>query len=256
MVLVVLLSAAISPTSHAQGARNEALSRARFEEASKLEGEGDWARACPLYQEAHDLNATGGTALRAANCYEQIGADERALPLYRFIVDRRATEKAERVAIAESRIRVIEDKLRRGKSNPGSAAEQPPAAEKPPARGTAQPPASPPDEDRSPSRVPAIAAFSVGGAGLVVGAVFGVIALSRAGDVKTACETQCGAAEHQDADSATALGWVSNVGFGVAIVGAAAGVILLAVGGSSDASASRAVRPGVALAPQGVAWRF
>jgi hypothetical protein len=88
-------------------------------------------------------------------------------------------------------------------------------------------------------RVPAIAAFAVGGAGAVVGAVLGGLALAQAGDVKTRCggKPPCApkppdttAALQAEAGAATAKAWASNVAFGVAVAGAATGAVLFALG--------------------------
>lgn len=252
-MLALLLLAGGARDSRAQSAGDEANSRARFEQAAKLENQGDWARACPLYQEAHDLNATGGTALRAANCYEQLGEDEKALALYRFIVERRASDaKPERITIAESRIRVLEYKLRHKRAAPPGATTPRPVSRAAPVA----PPPAPAAKAEGPNRTAVGVAFSVGAAGLAVGSIFGVLALSEASDVKTACETSCGAAEREAADDATALGWASNIGFGVAIAGAATGVVLLAIGGASSAGSAGRGSGHLRLGSHGVAVRF
>ncbi len=58
---------------------DEKKSRQYFAEADSLANLGRWKDACVLFQAAHDLNATNGTAYRTAECHERTGEDERAL---------------------------------------------------------------------------------------------------------------------------------------------------------------------------------
>lgn len=90
-------------------------------------------------------------------------------------------------------------------------------------------------------RKPAIiSAFAVGGAGLVLGGVTGVMALSKHSKLSTDCPSgTCGRAQKEELDSYHTVGKLSTIGFVVGGVGAAAGVVLLLVKprGSSDAAA-------------------
>jgi hypothetical protein len=73
-----------------------------------------------------------------------------------------------------------------------------------------------------------IAAFAVGGAGLALGAVTGVLALRKHGQLSTACpRNTCGVPQKGDLDSYHTLGQLSTIGFVVAGVGAATGTVLL-----------------------------
>ena len=99
--------------------------------------------------------------------------------------------------------------------------------------------------------MPAYLAFGVGAAGIAVGSVFGALALSQAGDVDDACPGgRCTRPEDVGAqsdaqDAARTKGWVSTIGFGVGVVGVAAGVILLVT--HSEPSAVRADARGLAV---------
>lgn len=75
----------------------------------------------------------------------------------------------------------------------------------------------------------ALVAFGVGGAGLVVGAITGAIALGKAGDLKNVCDANktCPAGSKSDVDSYKSVGTISTIGFIVAGVGGVAGVVLL-----------------------------
>ena len=61
----------------------------------------------------------------------------------------------------------------------------------------------------------AIVAFGVGGAGLVVGAITGVIALGKAGDLKDKCDANknCPTTAQSDVDSYKSVGTISTIGF-------------------------------------------
>jgi hypothetical protein len=255
---------ALAPAAQAGTPEDETKSRQLFKQADGLANEGKWKEACLLFQAAHELNSTGGTAIRAADCYEKIGEYERALGMYQYIVDHRATDKVpERVKIAEGRIVALKKQLAPdAPPPPPSAGKTPPAgptAQQTPVQGLPKPPPPPPPK---PNRVPAIVMFAVGGAGAVVGGVMGGLALKQAGDVKTMCGNSappnCGATDpHVRADAksaasaATTKAWVANVGIGLAVAGVATGAVLWALGVPKAAEKVKS-----AVGPGGVTIRF
>jgi hypothetical protein len=83
---------------------------------------------------------------------------------------------------------------------------------------------------KSRSIVPWIA-FGAGAVGLGVGVVTGIVSLSKASSAKALCPTDvtCKPAAQPDIDSSKTFALVSDVGFGVAIAGAAVGVVTLLV---------------------------
>jgi hypothetical protein len=205
-------------------AEAEKKARDLFAKGTELAAAVRWTEACPYFQQAHDAFPTNGTALRLADCYEKIDKPGLAYDLYAYIVNNASAEKhAERVDIAKARMAAIEEKRRVAAEEAAKFAPTSPSTGAPPP----PPPAPPPD------RIPVYAAFGAGAAGLVIGTIFGIVALSEAATVKDACpEAKCSTpallAEQQDQkDGAVTKGWIANVGFGVAIVGAAVGVVLL-----------------------------
>jgi hypothetical protein len=87
------------------------------------------------------------------------------------------------------------------------------------------------------SLVPAGICFGVAGAGLVVGIATGVLALKKHSDLESRCvDNHCPVEDAPKADEVGVLATVSTVGFVVAGVAAAAGVVLAIVqpGGSDD----------------------
>ncbi len=76
----------------------------------------------------------------------------------------------------------------------------------------------------------ALVAFGVGGAGLVVGAITGGIALGKSSSLNDACvkgKDQCPTTSKDDIDSYKTVGTISTIGFIVAGVGGVTGLVLL-----------------------------
>jgi hypothetical protein len=98
-------------------------------------------------------------------------------------------------------------------------------------------------------------ALGVGGAGAIVGGIFGGLALKQASDVKAVCAMllpgSC-ASEAAQKNASEIKAWVANVGFGVAIAGVITGAVLLATRPSPKA---RAAVQG-ALGPGGLLLHF
>ncbi len=113
--------------------------------------------------------------------------------------------------------------------------------------------------------LPAAIAFGVGGAGVVVGSIFGIMAISQTGSVKDQCNDSgaCPKDQASDLDSAKTSGTISTIGFIVGGVGIATGVVLLVLGGDAPANASLqaeagpvTVTPFVGVDQAGVVGRF
>ena len=129
----------------------------------------------------------------------------------------------------------------------------------------AVPPGGEPGGDTGPqtgkgsNKTLAIVAFGVGGAGLVFGGITGILAIGKHGDLNDKCPGgTCPASAQSDVDSYKTMGTLSTVGFIVAGVGAAAGVILLVTSPKESASngGSRYATVPAKKAPkrEGVSW--
>lgn len=73
----------------------------------------------------------------------------------------------------------------------------------------------------------AVVALGVGGVGLAVGAVTGILAMGKHGDLESACPNgTCPSDRQSDVDSYKTMGAISTVGFIVGVVGVGAGAVL------------------------------
>jgi hypothetical protein len=81
---------------------------------------------------------------------------------------------------------------------------------------------------KSSNKTMAFVAFGVGGAGLIFGAVTGILAIGKHGDLEDQCQGgKCPATLQDDVDSYKTMGLLSTIGFIVGGVGVAAGTVLL-----------------------------
>lgn len=244
LALALALTSTVGPRE-ALANDGELRSRQLYKQGEALANDGNWKEACPLFQAAHDLHGTGGTALRAADCYEKIGKYERALELYEYIVAHRDTDNAERVALAEGRVAALKKQLA-----PEKPAPPPPPPPLPPKEPPPPPPPPPP-----PSKVPAYAAFGVGGVGLVVTAVAGGLALAQAKDIRAACDQLAPAPctpQRDNKNAAEVKAWVANGGLVIAVAGAVTGAVLLLT--HAPPATQSAVKS--AFGPGGLTLRF
>jgi hypothetical protein len=142
----------------------------------------------------------------------------------------------------------------------GQPVPVPPPGEPAATAAPEQPP--PPDKKPAGSRVPAYAAFSAGGVGLLLGTITGAVSLAQVGTLKSQCKNDlCNPSEQGTLNSAKAPGVVSDFGFGVGIAGVAAGVVLLIVrpGAPKDSAPPTAgfrVEPWVGPLSMGAVGRF
>jgi len=106
--------------------------------------------------------------------------------------------------------------------------EAPPDLEAEPSETLAAEPLSSEEQPAGWRKPAIITAFAVGGAGLLLGGVTGVLAISKRSKLSDDCTNAvCGPAQKPDLDNYRALGTLSTVGFVVAGVGGAAGAVLL-----------------------------
>jgi Tetratricopeptide repeat len=106
-------------------------------------------------------------------------------------------------------------------------------------------------------KVAPFVAFGVGGVGLVLGAVTGVLAIGKHSTLSDECKNGCGPGTPQDdLSSYHTMGTLSTVGFIVAGVGAAAGVVLLVTEPKTAPTTGLHVVPTLGLGSLGAAGTF
>jgi len=120
---------------------------------------------------------------------------------------------------------------------------------KPPAPPVASPaPVKPATHDTA-RKATMVAGFGTAAVSVVAGSLTGILALSRAGSLKDACtpDGRCPSTSQSDLDAASTLGTVSNVMFGVAVVGLAVGTATYFLWKPSPSAMASVSRP-----PEGV----
>jgi hypothetical protein len=131
------------------------------------------------------------------------------------------------------------------------------AAPTPPPPVTAPPPAGGDTAHHGVSHVPAIIAFGVGGAGLVAGALTGIVAMGDHNQLKNACPNgKCGADEQSKLQSYHTMGLISTVGFIAAGVGVAVGTTLWIVESKKPSPTSASVAPYIGFGSVGAVGTF
>ncbi len=109
------------------------------------------------------------------------------------------------------------------------------------------------------SRVPAYVALGIGGAGLLIGSVYGVLALQAKSRLDSACQgTVCPTSSQGDIDAFHTDPVVSTVGLGVGFVGAAVGTYFWLTTRSDKPTASGrlTIRPLITPRSVGIAGTF
>jgi hypothetical protein len=95
--------------------------------------------------------------------------------------------------------------------------------------------------------------LGVGGAGLLFGGVTGLLAISKEGSLNCDANNRCPPSEKSKLDSAESFALMSNIGFGLGLVSAGTGLVLLLVDSGSPPAQTEA--DSARLEPQlGLGW--
>jgi hypothetical protein len=152
---------------------------------------------------------------------------------------------------------------------PGASASAAPAPNAQSATGVA--PASPAASDTSGTRRGvAFASLGLGGVGVVLGSVFGILALSTKSTLNSMCpsKTDCPSSQQSNISALSTRATVSTVGFVVGVAGIGVGTVLLVTAPSSEKPAAAAagapptsvakvrVTPWIGLGSAGVGGTF
>lgn len=138
-------------------------------------------------------------------------------------------------------------------SSTKAAAEEPPPAVPPSA-----PPLPPPTATGSARTTLGIVSLAVGGAGIATGITAGFIMLSQKSDLTAACPSKsCPPSSYGDLELYERTRTVSNIGYGVGVVGLGVGAVLLLTRPSATSTSNVArVQPLVGLGTVGIVGSF
>jgi hypothetical protein len=136
----------------------------------------------------------------------------------------------------------------------------------PPGPGVTEPPPTAPSSGKSINKTLGYAALGVGAAGVVVGGIFGVLAISAHSSIGNSCTNgTCPPSESDDISSYHTKGTISTIGFIVGGVGLAAGAVLILTAPKAHADADARIgkstsptfiSPYIGPASAGVVGRF
>ena len=108
------LSLAWSGAALAQSASAKPAAEALFEEGRRLIAEGKILEACPKFADSQQLDASSGTLLNLANCYEKLGRTASAWATYKEAASlASANGRADHLAVAQKRAEALAPKLSR-----------------------------------------------------------------------------------------------------------------------------------------------
>jgi hypothetical protein len=98
----------------ARAADEEATARALFAEGRRLAATGDYAAACPKFEDSYRLDPGIGTNFNLADCFEHIGRNASAWARFMDVAAAtRAAGQTEREKVARARAQALEPRLAR-----------------------------------------------------------------------------------------------------------------------------------------------
>jgi len=170
-----------SGEAYAQKSADHLLAKKHYELGAQLYKTSDYPRALAEFEEAYRLAKKPGLLFNIARCHEVMANLEQAMKYYRmFLAQVPDTPKR---SLVESRLRNLEKRLAARQAQPGPA----PAVAKPPERPAPATPATAPvtATDQRPARgswrrTAGWITLGTGGAALITGIVFGVMASGKA----------------------------------------------------------------------------
>lgn len=103
-----------APTSRTGGESASERAEQLYEQGKSLAAAGNYASACPLFEESQRLEPAIGTQFNLADCYERVGRRASALALFREVIRvAQMSGKQERQRAAEDRARSLQGNVRR-----------------------------------------------------------------------------------------------------------------------------------------------
>jgi len=209
--------------------------RLHFQVAAQYYQEADYESALREFQSAYRLSQRPQLLYNISLCQAQLGnLEESVSNLERYLAE---VPEVENRALLEQRLtnlRARRDRQRETGTDPGETTDPTPA-----------PPATPAPAGES-LNVPAIVGFTIAGVGLLSGVAFSLLTMSEDARVSgLACAASRSCTEGQTG-TLGAFGLISDISWGVSLVGAVIGTVFLFVptgGSSGEAQATLRVDP-------------
>ena len=233
LLLSVLSCAAGSSVARAQPPGPVAKADALFQQGRTLVERGDFAAACPLFEESQRLDPGVGTMLWLADCYASSGQTTTALAWFKEAAIAAARTHDRRLGVAVAKVDELEKKL----SPPEAAKAGPTPAPTPASPTVAALDSTPaavevPTEERDGlggQRWIGIASMGLGAVGLVVGTVWSLQAKSTYDQSTTGpCTANniCTQTGLDERSSARTMATQATVAMGLGAVAIATGAIV------------------------------
>jgi hypothetical protein len=243
----------VSPLS----AQDDQRARLHYESGASYYEAGEYEDALREFRRAHELSQRPQLFYNISLCYQNLGDLEQAASfLERYLQD---VQTIENRANLEIRLRNLRERMERARESdvpdPG-AVEQPGRTEAIPdessstaraesetsSMGEGDPSSTAAATPSESLNIGAVVGFSVAAVGLVVGGVFGGLTLaedSRLAGTPCGMAGTCGGADVSDLRT---FAVVTDVGFGVALAGAAVGAVFLLIGPPSSGGERASLR--------------
>ncbi|UJR80837.1 tetratricopeptide repeat protein [Sandaracinus amylolyticus] len=229
-------------------AQDDQRARLHFESGASYYEAGEYEDALREFQRAYDLSHRPQLFYNLSLCYQNLGDLPQAADyLERYLAE---VAEIENRANLEIRLRNLRERIARGQTGaPEPQPEPTPETTEPattttatttPAETTATTtaPVEPAPQAEAPLNVPAIAGFSVAALGLVTAVIFGPLTIAEDSSLSNGCGATRSCTD-DDLSTMRAFAAVTDVGLGVALAGAAVGVIFLIVGTGESAPSER-----------------
>ncbi len=225
-------------------AQDEERAQLHFRAGASYYEAGDYEEALEEFRRSHALSNRPELFYNFSLCYQQLGDLENAtLYLERYLQE--VAEVPNRANLELRLANLRERAARAAQSSPSTSTQAPATAGAPTSTAEPRPVAAetaaeePAAEDGGGANVPAIVSFAGGGVGAAMVIAFGTLALKE----RNAVESGCGATRtctRSDVETMDRYALVADIGLGVAVAGAALGVVFAIVGGDDDADEGHA----------------
>lgn len=254
---IIVLSIAIpAATAGAQDSVADERARRHFSAGASYYEAGEYENALREFQRAYDLSRRPELFYNFHLAHQALGDLENARTYLARYLDE--VEEIDNRAVLQLRLQNLEERIREQQPvEPETPAEpaSPPPPEPVPELGDGAPPVEPSAPSPAPAGegggVPtlAVVSFVVAGVGLAAMAVFGALAL---GEESSVADSECGrtaTCNEDDVSTMDTYALVSDLGLGVAVVGAALGLVFVMTDGSGrEQRVSAGAIPGGAAA--------